>query len=154
MPQFSSIFQRLRQSVEPGGEREALLRDADEARDGKDWSKAAGLYKQYLELSPDDCAIWVQMGHALKEDKNIGLAIEAYKHALTIEPRDFDIYLNLGHAYKVAGDFEQAYQSYRKALEFNPACADASRDIAHLLSTGVLVGGANPEAGVSGRTFI
>jgi glycosyltransferase involved in cell wall biosynthesis len=150
--QFTSILQRFKQNVDPSEDSADLLRDADAARDGKDWGKAAGLYKEYLALSPDHCAIWVQMGHCLKEDKNVGFAIEAYKHALTLDPGDFDIYLNLGHAYKVAGDFAQAYQSYRKALELNPACEDASRDIAHLLSTG-LVGGLSPEVGASGRTF-
>ena len=152
MAQFTSIFQRFRQNVEPGEDNAALLRDADAARDGKDWSKAAGLYKEYLALSPDHCAIWVQLGHCLKEVKNVGLAIEAYKQASTLDPGDFDIYLNLGHAYKVAGDFAQAYQSYRKVLELNPACADASRDIVHLLSTG-LVGPLSPEAGVSVRAI-
>ena len=85
-------------------------------------------------------------------DKNVGLAIEAYKQALTLNPNDFDIYVNLGHAYKVEGDIESAHAAYRKALELNPACTDASRELAHLLSTG-LGGAHDAEAGASGRTI-
>lgn len=148
MVQLTSIFRGSRQS----GETAELLRGADAARDGKDWSKAAGLYKEYLEIKPDHCAIWVQLGHALKEDKNIGLALEAYQRALTLKPDDFDIHLNLGHAYKVGGDFASAYQAYREALRLNPACADARREIGHLLSTG-LAGPMGAEADASVRTI-
>ena len=111
-----SLLDRFRQTSEGRAEKAALLRDADAARDKRDWSTAAALYKQYLELAPDHGAIWVQLGHALKDDKKFGPAIEAYKKALALDPNDFDVYVNLGHAHKDDKNVGLAIEAYKQAL--------------------------------------
>ncbi len=61
-------------------------------------------------LEPNNSEIYVNLGHAHKDAKNVGLAIDAYKYALTLEPDNFDIYVNLGHALKGAGDVASAHE--------------------------------------------
>ena len=132
MAQLTSLLDRFRQTPEEGADKAALLRDADSARDRKDWSIAAALYKQYLELSPDDWAIWVNLAHALKDDKKFDRAIEAYKHALTLEPNNFDIYVNLGHAHKDDNNVGLAIEAYKQALTLNPNDFDIYVNLGHV----------------------
>jgi hypothetical protein len=39
-----------------------ISRQADKARDAQLWEKAASLYQEYLEKSPDDVGILIQAG--------------------------------------------------------------------------------------------
>jgi glycosyltransferase involved in cell wall biosynthesis/Flp pilus assembly protein TadD len=118
----------------------SLLRDANAARDRRDWSVAASLYKQYLQLAPDNCAIWIQLGHALKEDKDFGLAIVVYKHALTLDASDFDIYVNLGHALKQDKQIGLAIEAYQHALMLNADNFDIYLNLGHALKEDKNVG--------------
>jgi glycosyltransferase involved in cell wall biosynthesis/Tfp pilus assembly protein PilF len=128
---LTSLLDRFRQTPEGGADKAALLRDADAARDRREWSTAATLYKQYLELSPDHCAIWVQLGHALKDDKKFDLAIEAYKHALMLDPNDSDVYMNLGHAHKDDKNVGLAIEAYKQALALNTNDFDIYVNLGH-----------------------
>jgi glycosyltransferase involved in cell wall biosynthesis/DNA-binding SARP family transcriptional activator len=128
---LTSLLDRIRQTAEGSGDKAALLRGADAARDAGDWSIAAASYKQYLELAPDSWAIWVQLAHALKDDKKFGPAIEAYKRALTLDPNNFDIYVNLGHAYKDDKNVGLAIDAYKQALTLNPNDSDIYVNLGH-----------------------
>ena len=127
----SYSLDRFRQTTEGGAEKAALLRDADAARDKRDWSTAAALYKQYLELAPNHGAIWVQLGHVLKDDKKFSLAIEAYKQALTLEPDNPDVYVNLGHAHKDDKNVGLAIDAYKRALTLSPNNSDICVNLGH-----------------------
>ncbi len=131
MAPLNSLLDRFRQTTEGGAEKAALLRDADAARDKRDWSTAAALYKQYLELAPNHGAIWVQLGHVLKDDKKFSLAIEAYRQALTLEPNDPDVYMNLGHAHKDDRNIGLAIDAYKQALTLNPNDSDIHVNLGH-----------------------
>ena len=131
MTRLGNLFDRSEKNADGSGQAAVLLRDANAARDRRDWSIAAALYKQYLELSPDHCAIWVQLGHMLKEDKDIDLAIEAYKHALTLDPNDSDIYVNLGHAHKEDKNIGFGIEAYKHALTLNASDFDIYVNLGH-----------------------
>ncbi|WP_082444501.1 glycosyltransferase family 2 protein [Sphingomonas sp. Leaf242] len=66
-----------------------------------------------------DAAIWVQLGHALKENGSLGEALDAYQTALARMPRDADLLLNIGHVHKLMGDMEKALIFYRRSAESN-----------------------------------
>lgn len=103
----------------------------DAARNRREWNAAARHYRQHLIDSPDDFAIWVQLGHALKEDGRLNLAIGAYEDALRLSPQDADLLLNLGHAHKMAGNSAAAVSFYERSA----ACDDnsyARRELAGL----------------------
>ena len=67
-------------------------RRGDIARSQKDWPEAEAQYLHHLAGHPHDTAIWVQLGHALKEQQEFERAAEAYGRArtLTIED-DYDL---------------------------------------------------------------
>jgi glycosyltransferase involved in cell wall biosynthesis len=131
--QFTSILQRFKQNVDSSEDNNAdLLRDADAARDGKEWGKAAALYKAYLALSPDHCAIWVQMGHALKESGNLEDAEDAYKRSLELDPKVADTHLQLGHLYKKLHQTTSAVSAYQEAFRLDPLLLDAYRELRDL----------------------
>lgn len=109
-----------------------LKTQADHARDCKDWPKAAQLYKQVLDYSPDLAAIWVQYGHALKEQGGVKEAEQAYRQALVFDANNADTYLQLGHALKLQGFYEEALESYLQGAEYDPENSDLQSEIGNL----------------------
>ncbi|WP_430233587.1 glycosyltransferase [Paraburkholderia tropica] len=95
----------------------------DKARDRSDWDEAAEQYRQYLKIENDDFAIWVQLGHALKEQKKYDLAESAYERARDLKPDDADIHLQLGHLLKLTGRNSEAVEAYGKSYAIEPTFA-------------------------------
>ncbi|MGD9879912.1 MAG: hypothetical protein AB7U95_07205 [Reyranella sp.] len=128
-----NIFDRLANTSFPDNQPRNL---GDEARDRKEWSKAATLYQQYLETAPEDAGIWVQLGHACKEERDLGLAEKCYLRALSIELLNPDTHLQLGHIEKLRGNAFQAMAWYRKALAISPDFEPAIEECRNLDSGG------------------
>ena len=94
----------------------------DEARDLRDWSNAERLYKAYLSEAPEDVPIWIQLGHAMKEQERLADAEAAYRRALELS-RDDDGYLHLGHVLKLQHRLEEAEEAYAQSAEIRPTKA-------------------------------
>ena len=95
----------------------------DAARDLRDWPRAVIAYRSYLEAVPDDAAIWVQLGHALKETGAYAEAEAAYLRALELTPLDSDLLLQLGHLQKLRGRIGDATRFYEASLNADAASA-------------------------------
>jgi len=93
----------------------------DLARDRREWATAEAHYATHLEAVPDDSAIWVQQGHARKEQGKLGAAEEAYRHALEFAPTDADAHLQLGHVLKLQSKRAEASAAYARSLELKPS---------------------------------
>ncbi len=105
------------------------LRDqGDAARNTGDLATAAVLYEQHLAQQPDDFAIWVQFGHALKQGGKLDRAETAYARAAGLRADDGDLLLSQGHLAKMQGRLDLAADFYRRshAVDGNP---DAAREI-------------------------
>lgn len=109
-----------------------LLGLADRRRDEKKWAEAAALYREYLDLRPGNAAIWVQLGHALKESGRSAEAEIAYGRALTLDPYTADTHLQLGHLLKDGSRRSEARAAYGRALELDPTLVDARLELARL----------------------
>jgi hypothetical protein len=97
------------------------LRDqGDLARDRREWREAAQVYRQYLELDPDQGDIWVQFGHAVKEQGNLEEAEAAYRRAASLAPMDADSRLHLGHVLKRLGRPRQAAVVFGEVMRLAP----------------------------------
>ncbi|MFT8244187.1 glycosyltransferase [Roseomonas sp. BN140053] len=103
-------------------------RAGDAARDRRDWAEAARAYRAHLALQPGDAAIWVQFGHALKEENRISEAEGAYRRAVALQPDDADAHVQLGRALRRAGADGPARREFRTALEL-AASDDARREL-------------------------
>lgn len=68
----------------------------DAARDRQDWYRASLYYSEYLDENPDDGAIWIQIGHMLKEQLLFEEALYAYRvgERLEIEPSDVSLHIS------------------------------------------------------------
>ena len=93
--------------------------DGDRARDARDWNTAIVHYRDHLELKPKDDAIWVQLGHALKETGALSDALDAYRTALHRKPRDADLLLSIGHLHKMMGNNDDAHAFFRRSAAEN-----------------------------------
>lgn len=101
----------------------ALLTTADLARNERDWPAAARSYQLYLKHRPHHAAIWVQLGHSLKEIGQIERAVQAYGEALILNSGLSDTLLHLGHAYKLLNDGTRAQFFYSESakIDANPS---------------------------------
>jgi glycosyltransferase involved in cell wall biosynthesis len=113
------------------GEKE-FIAQADRARDARDWASAARLYRQALEQKPDNPAIWVQYGHALKESGDVLQAENAYRKSLEFEAEVADTHLQLGHALKIQERRIEAAVAYLRALVLDPSLNHASSELKSL----------------------
>lgn len=111
-----------------------LIERGDKARDCGQWSDAARLYEEALELRPKASWVAVQMGHALKENGEHAAAQDAYHQFLTEYPQNADIHLQLGHLCMRRERFEEASAWYQRALDLagdgSSTADDARRGIA------------------------
>ncbi|HVB17760.1 MAG TPA: glycosyltransferase, partial [Stellaceae bacterium] len=126
-PQSSQAADCLRQL----GSR--LIDEGDKARDVRNWAVAARYYRQGLERQPDLTGIWVQLGHALKEQGDYAGAEAAYRRALVLEPKEADTHLQLGHLLKLKGHRDQAIGEYATAFRLDPELAAAGEELRALL---------------------
>src|SRR5580692_11737754 len=113
-----------------------MIREADRARDARNWPVAARLYDAALAIAPERADIWVQYGHALKESGRRDEAEWAYHRALAIDSRQADTHLQLGHLLKLQQRYGEAGPAYLRALQLDPALYDALRELTQLAATG------------------
>ena len=97
-----------------------IIRDANAARDARDYRRAALLYEKALRLVPDNAAIHIQCGYMFKEAGELASAEPHYLRAKQLTPDDPDLALQLGHFHKVAGRPNEAELSYKRAIELDP----------------------------------
>ena len=97
----------------------------DRARDAHLWIEAIQGYREYLHRVPDDVAIWIQLGHSLKESGDLAGGEMAYRRGLAINPNDHDLYLQLGHILKLRGKKTEATEAYRRSFTLRPLRATA-----------------------------
>jgi ADP-heptose:LPS heptosyltransferase len=113
-----------------------IIRNANMARDAREYRRAALLYERALRLVPDDAAIHIQCGHMLKEAGDLAGAEPHYLRAKELTPHDPDLALQLGHFHKVAGRLREAERSYKRAMELDPAWPEPAIQLGILYRTG------------------
>lgn len=99
-----------------GGDR----RKGNQARDARNWPEATSAYIAHLEAKPDDQAIWVQLGHAWKEQGMLDEAAECYRRATDLDPDDTDAYRHLADALRRLGHGDAALAAYRRVAAVAP----------------------------------
>lgn len=65
-------------------------RAGDAYRDARNWVMAEASYRLHLDGDPTDAAIWVQLGHTLKEQGRMADAAAAYGRGAALEPGNAD----------------------------------------------------------------
>jgi len=93
---------------------------ADRARDARQWELAARYYLDELGRDPSAAAIWVQLGHALKEAGRIADAETAYRNAAGFDEASLDTLLSLAHLLVIRRKDTEASALYARALALAP----------------------------------
>lgn len=107
----------------------AAIRAGDRASRGGDAAAAARHYRRALDRSPGLAAIWVQLGHALKEQGDYGAAETAYRHSLGLDGSIADTHLQLGHLLKLMSRWGEAADAYARALQLDPALQHVASEL-------------------------
>ncbi len=102
---------------------------ADRARDVGRWEVAARHYRKALGRNPGQASIWVQYGHALKEQGLLQGAEEAYRRAVALDETTADTHLQLGHALKLQGRLYDAGEAYITAYQLDPEAPFAAAEL-------------------------
>ena len=110
-----------------------LVAEGDKARDVRNWAVAARHYRQAVEHQPGLMPIWVQLGHALKEQGDYDGAEGAYRRALALDPAQADTHLQMGHLLKLQGHRDRAVDEYATAVRLDPDMAAAAESLQAVL---------------------
>ncbi|WP_042299949.1 tetratricopeptide repeat protein [Paraburkholderia kururiensis] len=96
-------------------------------------AEAADLVGRAVDLRPEDAALQLNLGNALKAMGQIDRAIERFRNALTLAPTFALAHYNLGNAYAALGRHEDAAHAFDRALRLQPDDASASNNLGNAL---------------------
>ncbi|HEY2538758.1 MAG TPA: tetratricopeptide repeat protein [Stellaceae bacterium] len=102
---------------------------ADRARDAGQWELAVRHYREALRILPRGPGIWIQYGHALKENGKVAEAETAYRRALRLNPHSADAPLQLGYALKLQGRIAEARTAYLRSALLDPGRSVAREEL-------------------------
>lgn len=103
-------------------------RKGNECRDARDWPGAANAYTQHLARHSDDQPIWVQLGHAWKEQGMLEDAAKSYQAAIELNVDDADANIHLADVLRRLNRGEEALAAYERVNNIAPN-AEALRNI-------------------------
>ncbi|TFF25066.1 glycosyltransferase [Jiella endophytica] len=107
----------------------SLIKAGDKANAERRWNDAQDAYSEALRRSPKLATVWVQYGHALKEQGFTGRAEDAYRQAIKLRGDIADTHLQLGHALKLQGKRSDAITAYRRAYILDPTLSHAVTEL-------------------------
>jgi tetratricopeptide (TPR) repeat protein len=92
-------------------------------------AEAADLVRRAVDLRPDDAALQLNLGNALKALGQLEAAIERFRNALTLSPAFALAHYNLGNAYAALGRHEDAMFSFGHAVRLQPGDASSHNNL-------------------------
>lgn len=96
-------------------------------------AEAAELVRRAVNLRPEDAALQLNLGNALKALGKIDDAIEQFRNALTLAPSFPLAHYNLGNAYASVGRHEDAADAFEKSLRLQPDDASSHNNLGNAL---------------------
>jgi tetratricopeptide (TPR) repeat protein len=96
-------------------------------------AEAAELVRRAVNLRPEDAALQLNLGNALKALGQIDEAIEQFRNALTLAPSFPMAHYNLGNAYALVGRHEDAADAFEKSLRLQPDDASSHNNLGNAL---------------------
>ncbi|HEY1999636.1 tetratricopeptide repeat protein [Paraburkholderia sp.] len=96
-------------------------------------AEAVDLVGRAAHLRPQDAALQLNLGNALKALGHLDGAIERFRNALTLAPTFMLAHYNLGNAYAAAGRHEDAADAFQKSLRLQPQNASSHNNLGNAL---------------------
>ncbi len=98
----------------------ALRQAATKAHEQNDLAAAITLYRQLLDLAPEDPQSWSNLGVALRKRENFEAAAAAQQRAVQLKPEEGSYWSNLGNALKDLDRVDEAIEAHRRACQLRP----------------------------------
>ena len=108
-------------SCDEGKQAQHVIASAEEAMRDGELLKAADLYHQAEQLSPQDYEVHYQLALISLELKDVPEAEEHLKKAIALRPDSGPAYLNLGVVLVERGYRREAREAFLQALQLDPA---------------------------------
>ncbi|MFD2497973.1 glycosyltransferase [Rhizorhabdus histidinilytica] len=106
----------------------------DAARSRQDWAAAAEAYRAAVHDQPSLVAIWIQLGHAQKEQGALAAAAEAYGQAAKLDPTLAETHVFMAHIYKQLGRDDLAILHFLRALHGGEKAPHEGDELLRLLA--------------------
>lgn len=110
------------------------IRRGDAARDRQQWRIASDEYRAAVAGEDELPHIWVQLGHALKEQQDLIGAMQAYQKAVILFPQDSETHVHLAHVFKRLAQYDRAIVHFLSAFHFGLESLTEERELLHLLA--------------------
>lgn len=106
---------------------------AVEHHDAGRLAQAETLYRQILQVDPENPEALQMLGLVFHQTGNQGTAIQFMERALAIRPSDPAFHNNLGNAFAAEGRTDEAIARYERAIALKPNYAEAHSNLANML---------------------
>ena len=99
----------------------------------KDYAGASDVWRQALQMDPDNTRIKQAMARDLLSADRMGEALKVYQELAAADPRDVDSLLRLAEIYRDRGDFPQAHAALSKARQLDSQSLELRYEEVNLL---------------------
>lgn len=121
---------------------DARMNDAMQRHRAGDVDGAIGIYRDLVDLEPDNGDLWHLLGVAVHQKGNAGLAAELIETAISLNGEAADYYANLAMVRRGLGDDAAAEEALRRAIDIDPGHARSHSNLAGVLRSRGDFGGA------------
>jgi len=102
-----------------------LFQQGKVAIESRNYSQAESIYRQAIQLYPNNAGAYYGLGIALRDQKKLEEAIASYRRAIQLDPNNAAAYYGVGIALRDQKKLEEAIASYRRAIQLDPNNAAA-----------------------------
>ncbi|MBX3328873.1 MAG: YaiO family outer membrane beta-barrel protein [Nitrospira sp.] len=110
-----------------------ILTAAKEAEAAKEFDRAAGLYRDYLQRRPEDDEVRALLARVLSWHGQHEEAVTLYRDILTRHPVDIDVRIALARVRSWQQQFDESAALYRAVLDEDPQNVEAKQGLADTL---------------------
>nr|WP_275974452.1 serine protease [Argonema galeatum] len=93
------------------------------AIESRNYSQAESIYRQAIQLYPNNAVTYYKLGNALYNQKKLEEAVENYRRAIQLDPNYAAAYHDLGIVLYSQKKLDEAIANYHRAIQLDPNSA-------------------------------
>ena len=97
---------------------EGVIKIAENYRFIGEYEKSIESYERAVKLTPDDDALYDNIGFSYMQMEVFEKAISYYEKSLDLNPDNFESWNNLGTLYNHKNEFKKAEECYKEAMKW------------------------------------
>lgn len=100
----------------------------------RDLTKRRALFRQAVELCPDDAGLHYSYAYGLERSRKYEEALKQYVKALELDPSLAKAHFNMGDIYKSQQNYGEAILAYQRGLALDPENGRARKSLTESLA--------------------